>query len=414
MADLTAKFEAMFEEAKKLIPSTKVYLTPGVKSIVLPINIVLARLVAHYCARQGVGTPVINFVHVTAEASLYVKRKGRALSGCFDVILEEAVELEGVKLSHVSYKDVNQEGEGCSRWGLRVEAESHEALKAFIARAMSSSPLPSKEAESYSLGPKGEIRFTGKIGKSVEKMSVLSTEQERLLARLEVIFGEENKKRFKDAGVIPHHNLLFEGLPGSGKSNLANLIALRLGRRCVRVDIVTPDVLNYVRENCVPAVFVFEDADVLVSSRNVNEKSPLDTVNLLGALLALLDRSEVPHLFILTTNYPSKLDVALSRSGRIGTRLTFGWARKEDVLPLCLRYLPESLAKAVATKLGEVHHVTLSMVANFCQKVFFDRVVDPDYAPSEEDYATFKKEAAAFEEKWNSNPIVPKPAGYVY
>jgi adenylate kinase family enzyme len=238
-------------------------------------------------------------------------------------------------------------------------------------------------------------------------INILTKEQEMLLTRLCRIFSPESMKKYDELGISTHYNLLFSGLPGSGKSNLCLEIARRLNRPVMKVSILTTKLIRAIYAVEDPRVFVLEDADELVHNRSDSnaEKSYL------GSILTLLDGTTLPHIFILTTNYPQKLDVALSRAGRISVAMKFGWAEDYIIERVCTTYLegsgsfPTGSGKVVSDAIIRTNaKYTLSMIANFCRTAIFNEKL-----PEKGDYASFAKESKEFETKWESNPIIGTP-----
>jgi SpoVK/Ycf46/Vps4 family AAA+-type ATPase len=231
---------------------------------------------------------------------------------------------------------------------------------------------------------------------------MFTKEQLKLLERLAAIFDKDRCKQYEKIGMSSHYNLLFSGLPGSGKSNFVQAIALKLRRNIYKVTVCTKEILWAINGIQMPSIIVLEDADELVHNR----ASGTDEKSFLGPILSLLDGMSLPHLFVLTTNYPQKLDVALSRAGRISVIMKFGWAEEASILKLCINYLDEFFPKGSGKKVAEViigtgAKYTMAMLTNICRTAIFD-----DRLPEKDDYKKFETEAREFEKRWNDNPIV--------
>jgi hypothetical protein len=418
--------EAIEEKSKKIMEKVKrryeknlkmpfsIEILEGVTTMSFPFYDIYRECVLRYCASKGVEM-IYQREHISQdEIKASVVTVCRAsLTDTFTPLqlATSPVTVDGVEISEITYVGEDAKCHKVDRCGLRIKAKSTVDLKLFMKRILAmNSPSPSKTLEIYSISADGLYSQTDCASKRILERSALSVEQSELATRLSAIFAESSRKKFAKDGIVVRHNILLCGLPGSGKSQFAQYVAQVVNRKMYRVNVLTVKVIETVRAISTSSVIVFEDADTLCQSRNTLEKDNEPSNKLLGSLLSLLDGTRAQHLFILTTNYPQKLDVALSRAGRIATKMSFGWIPKVQIVEVCKAYFPApELYETIAKQLEKISHLTISMVANFCQIAYFRRFIDPKHQPSAEDYATLRKDAQQFEEKWQANAIVDKP-----
>lgn len=281
-------------------------------------------------------------------------------------------------------------------------AETTEELQAFI-KSLYAEPVDSNlfVTEYRSLG--GSDCSPLPIEKL--KSSVLSEKQTSLLELLQTQFSDGVVSTLAAKGIPPRYNLLFVGPPGTGKTHFAMIIALTLKRNLYRITRDSEAISTAAYRITEPAVIVFEDADAIGPDRELLRRG-FEPGSSLSPLLSILDGTRVPHLFILTTNYPEKLDSALSRAGRIGATLHFGPIEKRHVLPICQTYFDEEeKAKKIAARLEQTKSLTVAMTSNFCRTAFLRSVTNGGALPTEEDYKELESGAYSFSKKWRAEGV---------
>lgn len=154
----------------------------------------------------------------------------------------------------------------------------------------------------------------------------------------------------------PHAIVMLEGLPGTGKTALANYMARKFRREPIRIDfagVANPklggtetnikETFARANEHDSPVV-IMEECDAILWSR---EKVSEDTMHILGFVNTLLTEIDnfknrpIPSLLILTTNYPKLLDPAMQSritdtivlSAPLGEQAIKMWEMK---LPKCI------------------------------------------------------------------------------
>jgi len=142
--------------------------------------------------------------------------------------------------------------------------------------------------------------------------------------------------------------LLLEGIPGSGKSSLAFLLASQFDLPIIYLPIEKIESrsidFEYDRYIC-----LIEDIDRSPKIANNNNEKDKETLikekedNKFNNLLQLLDGINTPNgcIFILTSNKTTKLDPALIRPGRIDHIIQFEAVRPEEARKLFMIFFPD-------------------------------------------------------------------------
>ena len=134
----------------------------------------------------------------------------------------------------------------------------------------------------------------------------------------------EIKKRF---GKTHKLNLIFCGIPGSGKTSMIKALAKRLRRNIYSLnlgnaDTKNKDVIHLFKNIKEESILTIEDADAFFQQReSTNTQLQFSTfLNLLDGTLS------VPNglITIITANHPEKFDEAFMRAGRIDNIIRFG------------------------------------------------------------------------------------------
>lgn len=140
----------------------------------------------------------------------------------------------------------------------------------------------------------------------------------------------KNPKKWMSYGLpfapFPSAIIRMEGLPGTGKTAIANMMARKLRTAPMHIDFSTVASPSYGEtEQKILAAFkaahetetntlIFEESDALFWSRDkINEDTVL-ALGIVNTLLTEIDRfvsRQIPSLLIFTTNYPALLDSAL-------------------------------------------------------------------------------------------------------
>ena len=163
----------------------------------------------------------------------------------------------------------------------------------------------------------------------------LNGEEKKILEYIKNFLKPETKKFYEELGIPYKLNILFEGLPGTGKTSLIYTIASELERDIAILnfnkDVDDNVFMRALRRLPKNAIFVLEDIDVLFKERkeNDNYKSMISFSGLLNSLDGMAFKDDL--ITIMTTNYECNLDIALKRPGRIDKSLNFTFAKEGQV-----------------------------------------------------------------------------------
>lgn len=149
----------------------------------------------------------------------------------------------------------------------------------------------------------------------------------------------ESKQKYIDIQKCYKRSYLFEGLPGTGKTNLIKYIALRYKRNIYYLDVnsFTNGIECTRRIRTLPnkSIIVLEDFackeekndkdnNTEKTNKNISKK---DFINILDGMLCPFD----DDIIIMTTNNVKDIDPVLIRPGRIDYRINFTYATKEQI-----------------------------------------------------------------------------------
>ena len=125
-----------------------------------------------------------------------------------------------------------------------------------------------------------------------------------------------------------HFNMLFYGVPGTGKTSLITALATEFRRQIHRIS---PKLFRQSAEaersfraevsGILNAIVVIDEADLIIKNRK--EKMSEEEEATLHTLLNYLDDVGDGNIVILCTNHPDRLDPAIQRSGRINLKIPF-------------------------------------------------------------------------------------------
>lgn len=156
----------------------------------------------------------------------------------------------------------------------------------------------------------------------------------------------ETKELFEELGIPYKLNILFEGLPGTGKTSLIYTIASELNRDVAILnfnkDVDDNVFMRALRRLPKNVIFVLEDIDVLFKERKENDnfKSMISFSGLLNSLDGMAFKDDL--ITIMTTNYECNLDSALKRPGRIDKQLNFGFAKESQVKQMYRKFFKKN------------------------------------------------------------------------
>jgi hypothetical protein len=208
------------------------------------------------------------------------------------------------------------------------------------------------------------------VGILVHKLRPVQREEVILppatLALLErnVLQFVRQRPRLREFGLATKKGLLFYGPPGTGKTHTIHYLARGIPGQTT--FLISAEQVGMLGEYMTlarlfqPSMVVIEDVDLIARDRMTMHSAGEEV--LLNKLLNEMDglKPETDILFVLTTNYPQKLEAALaSRPGRIDQAIEFPLPDEEGRAKLVRLYahgveVPEAVAAAVVKKTARV------------------------------------------------------------
>ena len=190
-------------------------------------------------------------------------------------------------------------------------------------------------------------------------------------------------KKLKSLGINNKMNLIFSGLPGTGKSSLLFAIATILEKDIATIDFNSKELTDHkfikaidkIPSEC---IFALEDIDALYIDR---DKSRDNTVSF-SCILNFLDGvySKEDLVTIITTNHLSRLDKAIIRPMRINKIINFTYCTKYQYEVIFIKFFGDeylNLMKEIY-KIIKNKKFTTSMLQNWIIAFLFkpDELLD--------------------------------------
>lgn len=143
----------------------------------------------------------------------------------------------------------------------------------------------------------------------------------------------ENKEWYVQRGIPYHRGYLFDGKPGCGKTSIISALAGEVKRDICSLSLSTikndRDLMEAICEADDNAIIALEDIDCATAAARTREDDKDEESGgvTLAGLLNILDGVITPdgRIFVMTTNYPERLDPALIRPGRVDVHETFDY-----------------------------------------------------------------------------------------
>jgi len=194
----------------------------------------------------------------------------------------------------------------------------------------------------------------------------LSEKKKEILRIFKGIYGLEREKSIAFLNQQVRCHVLLSGMPGSGKSYFASVIAATIGSSTIlKLDFKGTNWKCDLECSANRTVVVIDDVDTIFTSRAEDPNSKVHSH--LGDLLTLLDSySDKQIVFLLTTNHENKLDPAVYRSERITVRAEFGWAEESELRYIIRGFFPDDVDTVM--KVIQKIPCTHGMITGICRK----------------------------------------------
>jgi len=166
---------------------------------------------------------------------------------------------------------------------------------------------------------------------TLENIYIAEEIKSNICERLKLFTDEyERSKKFGK----PHKfNMLFYGVPGSGKTSLVKALAKKLNKKLYLLNLSKEltdnsliEILTKIEKN---SILVIEDIDSFFIGRE-STGCNISFSTLINQLDGI-QNSDSSNIMILTANHVDKLDPALLRQGRIDLIVKFDYPTKEEI-----------------------------------------------------------------------------------
>lgn len=190
----------------------------------------------------------------------------------------------------------------------------------------------------------------GRTPRPLETVVLKRGQMERIIKDMD--WFEEAKDWYLHRGIPYRRGYLFSGPPGTGKTSAVLAFAGHLGRPVCVLNLGSIEndeaLFEAIIEAPTDGIILIEDVDCAApsKSREDGDKNESDDDDKSGSkvtkagLLNALDGIATPdgRIFILTTNYPERLDAALIRPGRCDVHEVFEYFGEEEQLVMAERF----------------------------------------------------------------------------
>lgn len=179
--------------------------------------------------------------------------------------------------------------------------------------------------------------------RSIESVYLPKEDKQKIIKDIEWFLSNETQLRYEQLGRNYKRVLMFEGVPGSGKTSLALALASHFGYDLAIMsfnDKVTDGTFTrLIRQMPEKTILLLEDIDCLFHERKNNDNLKNDLT--FSGILNTLDGIATPHEFIciITTNYKNLLDDAILRQGRVDACIKFDYIKREQLKDIYKAYM---------------------------------------------------------------------------
>jgi len=202
------------------------------------------------------------------------------------------------------------------------------------------------------------MSFGSKVPRTMDSVVLPKKLKNSLNNDMKSFLSEKTENFYHKHGIPYKRSYLFRGKPGAGKTSLIEALAGQHERNLCQLVLAVPKMTDDMFAQCLcsipeDSIICLEDIDALFSRHRERENTgcPLTFSAVLNGLDGLASPSA--QIFIMTTNYPNRLDPALVRSGRVDVHIEFKDACTEQMEQIFMNFyedekkLSKDFAKAV-------------------------------------------------------------------
>jgi ATP-dependent Zn protease len=202
-----------------------------------------------------------------------------------------------------------------------------------------------------------------------------------------VINAMSDDKYFKARNTSIPKGYILSGHPGTGKTMLAKALAAECGLSFFNVnsaDLIDGNIVENINtlfdvvEKNAPAILFLDEIDAIAQSRNKGSDLTRIAVNTLLVRLDGFKRTELPVFVLAATNYPSLLDRALMRSGRLEKNIYCDLPSADVRKSYVQQHLESSNCQISEDKLSEITKVTagatIAVLAQIIRESFYTEI----------------------------------------
>lgn len=158
-----------------------------------------------------------------------------------------------------------------------------------------------------------------------------------------------SKEWYTSMGIPYRRGMLFWGVPGTGKTSLAMGLAGMFDLRIYAINLGSvendQDLVNAITQIPEKSMLLIEDIDAATTKdrEDDDDAGKITLAGLLNAIDGVFSRDG--RLLVMTTNYPDKLDKALTRPGRVDLMEEISPLAAPEILTMCKQFLGDSGAE---------------------------------------------------------------------
>lgn len=185
-----------------------------------------------------------------------------------------------------------------------------------------------------------------KVSRKIKRdlSSIILPDQQKQRIVLDVDRFLKSKQWYTSMGIPYRRGILLWGQPGTGKTSLAMGLAGMFDLRIYAINLGSvendQDLVNAIVGIPEKSMLLIEDIDAAVKDRQEDDnKGTITLAGLLNAIDGVFSRDG--RLLVMTTNYPDKLDKALTRPGRVDLAEEIAPLAPAEILTMCKQFLGE-------------------------------------------------------------------------